>query len=426
MKNLFHLFRLIKILFLIRGAFSCGDRLTKTLKTLGPVFIKFGQSLSTRADIVGEEIADKLMELQDKLPSFSFDQVKQIIESEFGGKLSDHFSYFEEKPVAAASIAQVHRAITCDGTKVAVKVRRPKIVKEFAKDIDFLYFIAGLAEKFIPKAKKHSPKEIVAIFDKSSKFELDFCFEAAALSEMRENFSGDESVYIPKPYWDLTSHLVLTMDWVEGIPINDLDAIDKASIDRKKIASNLSILFFNQAYRNGFFHGDLHGGNILVNDKHQIILIDFGITGRLSKKDRIFVANVLKNFLEHDYLNVAKIHYEEGFITNPEDIVYFAQTCRSIGEQIVGLSANKMSVAKLLSRLFKACDDYDMNTRPQLLLLQKTILMVEGIGSRLDPSINMWKLAEPWIEQWAIENLGIEAKLLEFAQKISSKIKEMI
>jgi ubiquinone biosynthesis protein len=402
------------------------DNLVASLQTLGPVFIKFGQSLSTRADLIGIKMADKLMVLQDKLPAFDFLQVKEIIELDFLMPIAELFSSFEVIPAASASIAQVHKAITVDGQTVAVKVRRPLIVEQFNKDLAFLAYLACWLEKKIPHLKRYSPQELVRVFAASTRLELNLSLEAAALSEMRDNFIDDKSVYLPKPLWHLISEQVLTMEWVEGIPVNNLKAMDEAGLDRAKIAANLAILFFNQAYRDGFFHADLHAGNILVNAHNQIILLDFGITGRLSKEDSIFVAEVLRSFLARDYLQVARLHHLAGYIPKVEDVAAFAQHCRAIGEPIVGLSVKQISIARLLAKLFKVTEEFDMKTNPKLMLLQKTILMIEGVGSRLDENVNMWQLAQPWIEDWAIENFGIEAKLLDFAKKIANKIKSAI
>ncbi len=399
------------------------DLFVANLQKLGPIFIKFGQSLSTRADLVGVKMADKLMVLQDKLPAFDFSQVKEIIELDFLRPISELFSSFEVIPAASASIAQVHRAITIDGQKVAVKVRRPLIVEQFNQDLDFLAYLAQRLEKKIPHTKRYSPQELVRVFATSTRLELDLSLEAAALSEMRDNFIDDETVYFPKPFWHLISPQVLTMEWVEGIPVNNLGAIEEAGIDRAKIAANLAILFFNQAYRDGFFHADLHAGNILVNEQHQIILLDFGITGRLSKEDSVFVAEVLRSFLARDYLQVARLHHLAGYIPKIADIDIFAQHCRAIGEPIIGLSVKQISIAKLLGKLFKITEEFDMKTNPKLMLLQKTILMIEGVGSRLDEDVNMWQLAQPWIEDWVVENFGIEARLADFVKKIANKLK---
>jgi ubiquinone biosynthesis protein len=401
-----------------------GARLAASLEQLGPIFIKLGQSLSTRADLVGPDIASSLAHLRDRLPAFDVKLAKEIIELELGSKLEDLFSQFDEIPIAAASIAQVHKAITKDGKVVAVKVRRPGIEQAFARDIELFYFMDRFLEKNNHQYRRLKLTRVVETFARSVKMEMDFRFEAAAASELKENFAGDETIYIPEIFWQLTSSKVLVIEWVDAIPINENAKLLQSGIDLSKIAANLSVMYFNQAYRDGFFHADLHAGNIFINDKSQIVLIDFGIMGRLNKKTRIYVAEILKGFLDRDYYLVAKIHFDAGYVPNHHDIYSFAQSCRSIGEPIVGVPANQISIAKLLAQLFKITEDYDMETQPQLLLLQKTMMMVEGIGTSLNPEVNMWQLAEPWIEEWAIDNIGPEAKLLELFRRLINVVKE--
>jgi ubiquinone biosynthesis protein len=393
--------------------------LADALENLGPIFVKFGQMLSTRADLIGDEMADDLSKLQDKLAPFDSDIAIEILEEELGDKLENLFAEFDRKSVAAASIAQVHKAIMHDGKLVAVKILRPGIEEAFTKDIALFYWITSKAEKRLPKFKRLKVRDAVAVFETSVKNELDLRFEAAAASELRENLKSDTDILVPEVYWDKTSHRVMTLEWVDGISIYDKQGLKDSGFDVNKLASIIAITFFEQAFRDGFFHADLHPGNIFVTNKGKIALVDFGIMGRLDKGNRIFVAEVLHGFLTRNYDRIAKIHFERGIVPRHKSMQDFAQACRSIGEPIIGQSVGNVSIAKLLALLFKVAKDFEMETQPQLILLQKTMVLVEGIGSRLNPEVNMWHLAEPWIKNWAIDNIGIEAR-------IKDRIKEIV
>lgn len=397
-----------------------GQRLTHMLEQLGPIYIKFGQTLSTRPDLVGERVAESLKLLQDRLPPFSTDCAKKIIEQSFGKKLEELFINFQEIPVAAASISQVHKAQTRSGQFVAVKILRPNIHKKYKADINMLYFLAKLLVKFFKQTKRLRPKEVVDVFNQTMHLELDLRLEAAAASEMQDNFSSDHNIYIPKIYWDLTSENILTTQWIDGISIYDTKAILDLGFDPAKISAKIAVMFFNQAYRDGFFHADLHPGNILLRQDGSIALIDFGIMGRLETKDRFAIAEILLGFLKRDYKLIAKIHLKAGYIKEDTNLALFAQSCRAIAEPIIGLAIKDISIGKLLAQLFKVTEDFGMETQPQLLLLQKTMVVVEGIGHSLDPNINMWQLAEPWIERWARKNLSPEAKILRLLKDIVS------
>ena len=394
----------------IRGLRS-GERLARALETMGPSFIKLGQTLSTRADLVGEDIAADLAMLRDKLPPFSSRQARAIVENELEKPLSELFSHFEDTPVAAASIAQVHWAVTPDNRKVAVKILRPDIEKAFARDIALFFWIARLIEALRPGLRRLKPVDVIRLFEAAVRIEMDLRFEAAAASELKENGKGDVGFYVPEVDWQRTSHRVMTLEWIEGTPIFDRDALIAKGHDPKKIAGQLAVIFFNQAYRDGFFHADMHPGNLFVNGNGDIVPVDFGIMGRLDKKTRIYVAQILRGFLLRDYHAVARVHFAAGYVPSSQSEGNFAQACRSIGEPIVGLPQNQISIAKLLAQLFKITEDFQMETQPQLLLLQKTMVLVEGVGAMLYPDVNMWQLAEPWIERWAIENLSKKAQV---------------
>lgn len=388
-----------------------GRKLALCFETLGPVFIKFGQSLSTRSDVIGEEMAEQLSFLRDKLPHFAFSKVKKIIRQQLKNDVASIFADFDPTPVAAASIAQVHKAKTHNNKDVAVKILRPNIEKAFARDISLMYLVAKIFEKISKRARRLRLCEVVATFEHNVAIELDLRFEGASASEIRENTLKDGTVYIPPVFWEYTSSRVLTSEWVTGIPLNDIKALREAGLNMDKIVRNLAVTFFNQAYRDGLFHADVHQGNLFVAPDNKIIAVDFGIVGRLDHKTRVYVAEILKSFLARDYKRIAEIHFQAGYVPRHHSKELFATAMRSIGEPIVGQPASKVSVSRLLAHLFKITEAFDMPTQPQLLLLQKTTMLVEGVGASLDPNVNMWKLAEPWIKDWAKSNLGFDAKI---------------
>ncbi len=399
-----------------------GQRLAGLFQSLGPIYIKFGQTLSTRPDLIGIEVADNLKYLQDKLPPFSSKIVKARIEERFGQKLFDLFDSFEDTPVAAASIAQVHKAKLKSGEIVAVKILRPNIAQKYEEDIAFLEYGAEIITRFLKKAKRLRPKEIMSVFRQSMNLELNLRSEAAAASRIFDNFVNDSSLHIPRIYWQLTHDDIITLEWIEGVSIYDREAIEKLGFDPKNIAAAIAVIFFNQAYRDGFFHADLHPGNILVCPNGKVALVDFGIIGILAEDDRIAIAEILYAFLKRDYKLVAEVHHRVGYIPKETNLEYFAQSCRAVAEPIIGIAIKNISIGNLLAQLFKVTEEYGMETQPQLLLLQKTMVVVEGIGQSLDEDINMWILAEPWIKKWAAKNLSPEAKLLRIIKKILSKL----
>lgn len=380
----------------------------------GPTFIKLGQVLSTRHDLVGEEIATKLASLRDDLAPFSFQEVNRIIEEDFRSKLSSIFQSFEKVPVAAASIAQVHKAVLMDGSVVGVKVARPGIRTKLKADLELLSFCVAFLEALLGDAMRRVRlNAVVQTLEKSVELELDLRHEAAAADQMAQNVLNDEGVFIPKIYWPFCSERILVMQWVEGIPIDDIEALRNAGYSMEDLATKLAITFFNQAYRDGFFHGDLHQGNIFVTEKGDIALVDFGITGILDRKDRESIAQIIYWFMKRDYEKVALLHLSAGYIPEDTNLKLFALACRSVGEPIIGLPTNEISISQLLRHLIDLTKRFDMPTQPQLLLLQKTMFMVEGVGSAVYPEVNMWKLAEPWIKQWASRSFGKKAQAME-------------
>ncbi|MBW7852341.1 MAG: 2-polyprenylphenol 6-hydroxylase [Rhodospirillales bacterium] len=388
-----------------------GQRLAAALQELGPTFIKFGQALSTRADLVGDEVAADLSELQDRLAPFPAHEVRHTLKAEFGRPVEDLFESFEDAPVAAASIAQVHFARTTDGREVAVKVLRPAIEDAFARDIDLLYWLAELVEMAQPALRRLRPVESVRAFEDSVRMEMDLRFEAAAAAEMSDNFAGDPTFRVPAVDWQRTSRRVLTLERVQGISIDEREALLAAGLELDRILEKAADAFFNQVFRDGFFHADMHPGNLFVDEHGNLIAVDFGITGRVDRKTRQYLGEMLLGFLTGNYRRVAEVHFEAGYVPADKSVDAFTQACRSIGEPIMGRPLHEISVARLLGQLFQVTETFAMQTQPQLLLLQKSMLVAEGVGRRLDPNVNMWQLARPLIEQWMRENLGPEARV---------------
>ncbi len=383
-----------------------GQKLIHALKKLGPVFIKFGQSISSRSDILNKDITDSLLLICDRLPSFSHKIAIKTVESEFNCKLSEIFSDFNKVPVAAASISQVHQAVTIEGKKVAVKILRPNIAKVFLRDIKMLFWLAGILEKFSKKSRRLTPVKLVETFAGICKLELDLRFEAAHSSELRENTMKDKGFYVPEVDWSRTSKKVLTLEWIEAKPIYEID------VHNKQIAINLIQSFCNQAYRDCFFHADMHPGNLMIDSDNNIIALDCGIMGRIDRETCYYVMEILKGFLNRDYNHVAKIHFKAGYVA--PQYKDFVTACRAIGEPIVGQPIKKISFANLLSQLLKITRDFNMKIQIQLLLLQKTTIHVEGICRKVYPEINMWKVVEEWMKNQHVNKFKYKEKIKNF------------
>jgi len=393
------------------ASLPAGERLALALQALGPAFIKLGQALSVRSDLIGEEVAEDLSALQDRLPPFSGDEARRTIELELGREMDELFASFDDTPVAAASIAQVHRATTTEGAEVAVKVLRPAIEIAFARDMDLLAWLAEIAEWWRPDLRRLKPVEIVETLATTVEIEMDLRFEAAAADELRQNFADEAKFQVPLVDWPRTARRVLTTSWVDGIPIDERAALEEAGHDLSAIVANTAKVFFLQVFRDGFFHADLHPGNLFVDADGAVNAVDFGIMGRLDKRTRQYLAEMLLGFLTGDYRQVAEVHVRAGYIPADQSVDAFAQAARSIAEPILGLPLEDISLARLLAQLFQVTEKFKMEAQPQLLLLQKTMLVAEGVGRRLHPEINMWELARPLIEDWVVENMGPEARI---------------
>lgn len=407
------------------GAARPGERLAAALTEMGPSFIKLGQMLSTRADLLGDEITEDLAMLQDRLLPFPGRRARALIEAEFGQPLSELFQSFDDEAVAAASIAQVHFAVTTDGREVAVKVLRPGIARAFARDIDLFLWLARLTERTQPALRRLKPVEVVETLAQSVELEMDLRFEAAAASELAENFAGDASFRVPRIDWLRTGRTVLTTERIAGIRVDDREALLAAGHSIDTLLRSAADAFFKQVFRDGFFHADLHPGNIFVDRDGALAVVDFGIMGRLDRETRYYLADMLIGFLSGDYRRVAEVHFDAGFVPGRRSIDAFTQACRSIGEPILGKPLNDISIARLLGQLFHVTEQFEMETQPQLLLLQKTMVLVEGVGRRLDPGANIWTLARPLVESWMRENRGPEARLRQQIDTILEAIDEV-
>jgi ubiquinone biosynthesis protein len=389
---------------------------TRALTALGPAYIKFGQILSTRPDIVGEELAMQLKYLQDRLPPFSTDIAKTMVAEELRLPVDQMFSSFSE-PVAAASIAQVHRAtLRENGKDVAVKVLRPGIERAFRKDIDAFFFAARTIEFLAPSARRLRPMDVISHFEGTVLGELDLRLESSAASEFADNTKNDSGFQVPKVVWDLSGRSVMTLDWAEGINLADNAAIDAAGLDRKALAARVLQMFLNHALRDGFFHGDMHQGNLKVAVNGDLIAYDFGIMGRIDEYTRRVYAEILMGFIRKDYRRVAEVHFEAGYVPASHDIDEFARALRAVGEPIFGLDATRVSMARLLSYLFEVTERFGMETRTELILLQRTMVVVEGVARSLDPHINIWQVAKPVVESYVSRNVGPLALLRDLAQ----------
>jgi len=384
------------------------ERLADAVTRLGPSYVKLGQFLATRPDVVGIDIASDLAALQDDMATFPKAEAIAEIEASLGRPIGDLYASFGE-PVAAASIAQVHPAtVVRDGVpvKVAVKVIRPGVRRLFQQDLQSYFLAARLQERFIPSTRRLRPVEVAEGLAQTTRLEMDLRLEAAALSELAANTRDDPGFQVPAVDWERTGRDVLTLDWIDGVKLSDIEGLRAAGHDLKALAVMLIQSFLRHTLRDGFFHADMHPGNLFVAADGMIVAVDLGISGRLGKKERRFLAEILYGFIQRDYLRVAEVHFEAGYVPRKHDIASFAQAIRAIGEPIHGQPAETISMARLLTLLFEVTELFDMQTRPELVLLQKTMVVVEGVARTLDPAFNMWRTAEPVVGTWIRENLG--------------------
>lgn len=381
----------------------------RALTALGPAYIKFGQILSTRPDVVGPELAQQLQVLQDKLPPFPREAAIRTVEAELGVPLAEVFTEFSE-PVAAASIAQVHKAICAEtGRAVAVKVLRPGIEKAFWKDVDAFYFAASMIEKLSPASRRLRPTDVIKHFEGVVRGELDLRLESSSASEFAANTAGDAGFSVPAVDWALSSRRVMTLEWVEGITASNIDEIIAAGHDRAALGQRVLQMFLRHALRDGFFHADMHQGNLKIAPNGDIIALDFGIMGTLDEYTRRVYAEILYGFIKKDYKRVAEVHFEAGYVPADQDVDEFARALRAVGDPIFGMDASRISMARLLSYLFEVTERFGMRTRTELILLQRTMVVVEGVSRSLDPHINIWEVAKPEVEDYIKANIGPKA-----------------
>ncbi len=385
-------------------------RYADAFQAIGPAAIKLGQTLATRPDLVGEEAANDLLRLQDALPPVPFETIRAQIEQSFGRPLEALYARFDEVPVGAASIAQVHRALTTDGRDVAVKVIRPGVIDQFNRDIQTYEWAAAHVEQLGGEIARLRPRLVIANMKRWTARELDLRREAASASELAEAMEAMPSYRIPAIDWDRTTGKVMTMEWIDGIKIADRAALIAAGHDLKDLAARLVNAFLRQAIAEGFFHADMHQGNLFVTASGEIVAIDFGIMGRIDRRARMWLAEILYGLITGNYKRVAEIHFEAQYVPAHHNVAEFATALRAVGEPMRGKAASELSVGGMLDGLFAITRDFDMQTQPHLLLLQKTMVMVEGVAHSLDPDINMWETSGPYVKGWLRDELGPEAK----------------
>ena len=400
-----------------------GEKLCIALQGMGTTFIKLGQFLATRPDIIGEQMANDLEKLQDKVPAFDLYEAKKVIKREIGEKQFQNIIEISE-PIAAASIAQVHLAKIKNENQekqVAIKILRPDIEKLFNEELDALMLFAYVIENTISKAKRLKLVEVVYLLREITNIEMDLRFEAAAANELYENTKQDDGFIVPKIYWNYTTKKILTLDKVDGVSIREHKNLEQKGVNLKKLAENLIQHFLKQAVRDGFFHGDMHQGNLFVDAKGNIVPVDFGIMGRLDKNNRKFLAEILYGFINRDYVKVAEVHFQAGLVPQDASKEEFAQALRSVGEPIFGQSIKDISGGNLLAQLFEITEKFNMATQPALLLLQKTMVVVEGVARKLYPETNIWEVSRPVLESW-LKNIKSPKSAVDTALNTSAEI----
>jgi len=411
-----HLFRPYRYLlrglpwrWLPRTRRARGQRLREALEELGPIFVKFGQVLSTRPDLLPEDIAEELARLQDRVPPFPEVEALRVIETALGGKVAALFSEFSHSALASASVAQVHAARLHEGAEVVVKVLRPGIEPVIARDLELLYVLARLAMRYWPEARRLRPVEVVDEFRKTLHDELDLRVEAANASRLRANFADSKLLYVPKVHWGLTRREVMTMERIHGIPISNVEALRSAGVDMKQLAHHGVEIFFTQAFRDGFFHADMHPGNIFVYPDGRYCAVDFGIMGSLGEKDKRYLAENFLAFFNRDYRAVAEAHLRAGWVPPDTRVEEFESAIRAVLEPAFAKPLSEISFGRLLLHLFQTARRFNMEIQPQLVLLQKTLFNIEGLGRRLYPELDLWVTAKPFLERWTRDHLGPRA-----------------
>ena len=397
---------LISRIFTLRNqSINPGERLALALEKLGPAYIKFGQILSTRGDMLDPVFVEGLSRLKDKVPPFSMKAAEDIIFKEWGVKWQDKLSHFSQ-PIAAASIAQVHKATLLSGEVVAIKILRPNIHKRMRNDMDVLHMVAGMAESLIPSSRRLGPKKFVETADRAVMLELDLRLEASAASELSEPSKETGLFNVPKIYWNHGSKNILVTEWIEGTAVSDKKILEKEKFNQKEIAKKVMQSFLACSFDYGVFHADMHEGNMIIDSHEQLWLVDFGILGRLAPAEQRFHAEILYGFLMRDYTRIAEVHFEAGYVPKNHSIEDFASALRSVGEPIFGQTAENVAMTKVLLQLFEITEIFDMQMQPQLIMLQKTMMQTEGVCRRLDPEFDMWEISRPIVEKSMQRELG--------------------
>jgi len=398
-----------------------GERLARSLERLGPVAIKLGQLLSTRADIFGGPFAEDLSRLKDRLAPFPTDQAKAEVERALGRPLAALFAEFGAS-VAAASLAQAHEALLLDGRKVAVKVLRPGVERRVARDGEMLALTARLVDRWVPAARRLEPRAFAATVIRATELELDLRLEAAGADELREVMDKDGFMAVPRVVWEGVGKRVLTLEWARGWPLSEAGALTQPGLDRQALADNLIRAFLSQALDHGVFHADLHEGNLFAAAPDRLMAVDFGIIGRLGAPERRYLAEILWGFLERDYERVARVHFEAGYVPAHHSVAAFAQALRAVGEPVFGRAASEVPMSRVLTQLFEITALFDMRLRPELVLLQKTMMTVEGVGRRIFPEHDMWAAADPVVRRWMARELSPAARVKRFAEEATEAL----